>query len=101
MRAGYISLRNKVVDGLRAIRGITCASPNGAFYAYPNISHYFGRGGMNSASEVAHRLLHEAHVVVVPGEGFGTQDHVRISYATSEENLQRGLQRMRNFFASV
>ncbi len=101
MRAGYISLRNKVVDGLRAIPGITCASPNGAFYAYPNISHYFGRGGMNSASEVAHRLLHEAHVVVVPGEGFGTQDHVRISYATSEENLQRGLQRMRNFFASV
>jgi aspartate aminotransferase len=101
MRAGYISLRDKVVDGLRAIPGITCASPNGAFYAYPNVSHYFDRGGMNSASDVAHRLLHEAHVVVVPGEGFGTQDHVRISYATSAENLERGLQRIRNFFASV
>ncbi len=101
MRAGYIALRDKVVDGLRAIPGITCASPNGAFYAYPNVSHYFDRGGMNSASDVAHRLLHEAHVVVVPGEGFGTQDHVRISYATSAENLERGLQRIRNFFASV
>jgi aspartate aminotransferase len=101
MRAGYTLLRDKVVDGLRAIPGITCVSPNGAFYVYPNVSHYFGRGGMNSAADVARRLLHEAHVVVVPGEGFGTRDHVRISYATSPENLERGLERMRNFFANV
>ena len=101
MRAGYISLRDKVMEGLRAIPGVTCVLPKGAFYAYPNVSHYFDRGGMTSASDVAHRLLHEAHVVVVPGEGFGTQDHLRISYATSEENLLRGLERMRNFFASV
>src|SRR5580698_1620276 len=101
MLAGYVSLRDQVVSGLRAIPGLTCAAPNGAFYAYPNVSHYFDRGGMNSAADVAHKLLHEAHVVVVPGEGFGTQDHVRISYATSPENLQRGLERMRDFFASV
>src|SRR6202034_383236 len=67
-------------------------------WRYPNVSHYFDRAGMNSAADVAHKLLHEAHVVVVPGEGFGTQDHVRISYATSPENLQRGLERMRDFF---
>ena len=90
MLAGYISLRDQVVDGLRAIPGLTCASPNGAFYAYPNVSHYFERGGMNSASDVARKLLHEAHVVVVPGEGFGTQDHIRMSYAVSPENLERG-----------
>ena len=101
MRAGYMSLRDTVVESLRAIPGITCASPNGAFYAYPNVSHYFDRGGMSSASDVARRLLHEAHVVVVPGEGFGTQDHVRLSYATSPENLKRGLERMQKFFASV
>ena len=101
MLTQYIVLRDKVVAGLRAIPGITCAAPNGAFYAYPNVSHYFDRGGMNSASDVARRLLHEAHVVVVPGEGFGTQDHVRISYATSEENLAKGLERMREFFAKV
>ena len=101
MLAGYVSLRDQVVSGLRAIPGLTCAAPNGAFYAYPNVSHYFDRGGMNSAADVAHKLLHEAHVVVVPGEGFGTQDHVRISYATSPENLQRGLERMRDFFAKV
>jgi aspartate aminotransferase len=56
---------------------------------------------MSSGSDVARRLLHDAHVVVVPGEGFGTQDHVRVSYATSQENLERGLERMRKFFAGV
>jgi aspartate aminotransferase len=101
MLAGYISLRDQVVEGLRSIPGLTCASPNGAFYAYPNVSHYFERGGLYSASDVARRLLHEAHVAVVPGEGFGTQDHVRLSYAVSRENLERGLERMRKFFAGV
>ena len=101
MLAGYIHLRDKVVAGLRAIPGLTCASPNGAFYAYPNVSHYFEKGGINSASDAARKLLHEAHVVVVPGEAFGTQDHVRMSYAVSEKDLDRGLERMRQFFASV
>jgi aspartate aminotransferase len=101
MRTDYIKLRDKVVAGLRAIPGVTCAAPNGAFYAYPNLSHYFGRRGMNSASDAARKLLHEAHVVVVPGEAFGTQEHVRISYATAEQNLERGLERMREFFAGL
>ena len=101
MLAGYISLRDKVVDGLRAIPGLTCASPNGAFYAYPNVSHYFGRDGLNSASDAARRLLHDAHVVVVPGEAFGTQDHLRLSYAVAEDRLAEGLQRMQKFFAKL
>ncbi len=101
MRSDYIKLRDKVVAGLRAIPGLTCAAPNGAFYAYPNVSHYFGRGGMNSACDAARKLLHEAHVVVVPGEAFGTQEHVRLSYAVAEQNLERGLDRMRQFFAGL
>ena len=101
MLAGYVALRDQVVEGLRSIPGITCAAPNGAFYAYPNVSHYFERGGINSASDVARKLLHQAHVVVVPGEGFGTQDHVRVSYATSPENRGRGIERMGRFFASL
>jgi len=56
---------------------------------------------MNSASDAANKLLHEAHVVVVPGEAFGTQDHVRMSYAVSEKELDRGLERMRKFFAGL
>jgi len=101
MRRDYIKLRDKVVAGLRAIPGITCAAPNGAFYAYPNLSHYFGRGGMNSACDAARKLLHEAHVVTVPGEAFGTQEHVRLAYAVSEQTLERGLDRMRQFFAGL
>ncbi len=101
MRTDYIKLRDKVVAGLRAVPGLTCATPNGAFYAYPNVSHYFGRGGMNSACDAARKLLHEAHVVVVPGEAFGTQEHVRISYAVAEQQLERGLERMRDFFAKL
>jgi aspartate aminotransferase len=101
MRTDYIKLRDKVVAGLRAIPGLTCAAPNGAFYAYPNVSHYFGRGGMNSACDAARKLLHEAHVVVVPGEAFGTQEHVRMSYAVAEQQLERGLERMRQFFAGL
>jgi aspartate aminotransferase len=101
MLTGYIGLRDKVVESLRAIPGLTCASPNGAFYAYPNVSHYFGRGGMNSASDAARKLLHEAHVVVVPGEAFGTQEHIRLSYAVSDDKLTEGLQRIRKFFAEL
>jgi aspartate aminotransferase len=101
MRADYIRLRDRTVSGLRAIPGITCAQPEGAFYAYPNVSAFFGRGGLNSAADVAHHLLHDAHVVVVPGEGFGTREHIRISYATSEKEIDKGLERMRKFFGSL
>jgi aspartate aminotransferase len=101
MLAGYIHLRDKVVAGLRAIPGLTCASPNGAFYAYPNVSYCFEKGGINSASDAARKLLHEAHVVVVPGEAFGTRNHIRMSYAVSEKDLHRGLERMRQFFTSL
>jgi aspartate aminotransferase len=101
MRREYIELRDHVVQGLRSIPGITCTRPEGAFYAYPNVSEFFGRGGLKSASDVAGRLLREAHVATVPGEGFGTSDHIRISYATSKAELDRGLERMRRFFAAL
>ena len=101
MRQEYILLRDHVVEGLRSIPGITCTMPEGAFYAYPNISSFLGRGGLKSASDVAGRLLREAHVATVPGEGFGTKEHIRVSYATSKAELDRGLERMRKFFAAV
>lgn len=101
MRQEYIHLRDHVVKGLRAIPGIECTLPEGAFYAYPNVSSFFGRGGVNAAADVAGRLLREAHVATVPGEGFGTRDHIRVSYATAEAELDRGLERMRKFFAAL
>jgi aspartate aminotransferase len=101
MRAEYIQLRDHVVNGLRAIPGVKCTLPEGAFYAYPNISSFFGRGGINSASDLAGKLLREVHVATVPGEGFGTRDHIRVSYATSLGELDRGLERMRKFLGSL
>ena len=99
MRLEYIKLRDHVVKGLRAIPDVKCTLPQGAFYAYPNISSFIGRGGITSASDLAGRLLREAHVATVPGEGFGTREHVRVSYATSVSELDRGLERMRKFLA--
>jgi aspartate aminotransferase len=101
MRLEYIQLRDHVVKGLRSISGIRCTLPEGAFYAYPNIASFFGRGGVKTASDVAGKLLREAHVATVPGEGFGTRDHIRVSYATSRVELDRGLERMRKFLGAL
>jgi aspartate aminotransferase len=101
MRADYINLRDHVVKGLRAIPEVKCTLPEGAFYAYPNISAFFGRSGVKSASDLAGKLLREAHVATVPGEGFGTRDHIRVSYATSETELDRGLERLRKFLTAL
>ena len=101
MRQEYIKLRDHVVNGLRSIPGLKCTLPEGAFYVYPNVSAFFGRGGVKSASDVAGKLLREAHVAAVPGEGFGTTDHIRVSYATSIGELDRGLDRMRKFLAAL
>ncbi|MDE3167690.1 MAG: aminotransferase class I/II-fold pyridoxal phosphate-dependent enzyme, partial [Acidobacteriota bacterium] len=89
--------RDFVVDRLRAIPGVTCAEPRGAFYAYPNLSCAIGRNGIHDTLKLAEHLLAEAHVAVVPGEAFGTAQHVRISYATSMTELERGLNRIHEF----
>jgi aspartate aminotransferase len=96
MLAEYKNRRDYVVQRLRAIPGVKIAEPQGAFYAYPNISVAFGRG-ISSAMQFSERLLSEAHVAVVPGEAFGTDEHIRISYATSMKELGRGLDRIEKF----
>jgi len=101
MREDYIKLRDRVIDGFKTIPGLTCTVPQGAFYVYPNISAFLGKGGIKSASDLAARLLSEAHVVVVPGEAFGTEHHIRLSYAVSGDVIDKGVQRMREFFAKL
>jgi len=101
MKTDYTKLRDRVLQLLAEIPGITCNKPDGAFYVYPNVSKFFGRGGVRSAADIAKRLLHEAHVVTVPGEGFGTREHIRISYAVTMSDLERGLGRMKTFFAKL
>jgi aspartate aminotransferase len=92
----YRKRRDYVVGRLRAIPGVKIAEPKGAFYAYPNISVGF-KNGISSAMQFSEKLLSQAHVAVVPGEAFGTSEHVRISYATSMHELERGLDRIATF----
>jgi aspartate aminotransferase len=101
MRADYIKLRDQTLEGFKTIPGLTCTIPQGAFYVYPNVSSFFGKGGVRSAADVAAQLLSKAHVVVVPGEAFGTSEHIRLSYAVSHDVVDEGVKRMREYFASL
>ncbi len=95
MAQEFAKRRNYVVERLRAIPGISCTLPEGAFYVFPRVSAYFGSRWrdtlITSAMDLSLYLLQEAKVAVVAGEGFGSADHIRISYATSMSNLEQGL----------
>ena len=101
MRADYVKLRDQVLAGFKTIPGLTCTVPQGAFYVYPNVSRFIGKGGVKSASDLAAKLLSEAHVVVVPGEAFGTEEHIRLSYAVAHDVVDEGVKRMREYFATL
>jgi aspartate aminotransferase len=101
MRADYIKLRDRVLEGFKSIPGLTCTVPQGAFYVYPNVSAFIGKGGIKSASDLAAKLLSDAHVVVVPGEAFGTDAHIRLSYAVSGDVIDKGVQRMREYLSKL
>jgi aspartate aminotransferase len=90
-----------MLSKLLTIPGITCTRPDGAFYVYPNISAYLGKGGIKTATELATRLLHEGHVVTVPGEAFGTAEHIRISYPVTRQNIDEGVRRMGEFLTGL
>jgi aspartate aminotransferase len=101
MLAEYRRRRDFVIRRLRQIPGVTCAEPKGAFYAYPNIGAAIGKNGIQDTLSFAEQVLDEARVAVVPGEAFGTAEHVRISYATSMHELERGLDRLHNFITNL
>jgi aspartate aminotransferase len=100
MLGEYAKRRRFVIDRLRAIPGVRCAEPGGAFYAYPNIAATFARG-IRDTMDFSVKLLEKAHVAVVPGEAFGTNEHIRISYATSMELLEKGLTRIQKFVQTL
>ncbi len=102
MRADYIKLRDRILANLGGIPGLTCTKPEGAFYVYPNVSAYLGKpNGPKTTMELAKRLLNEARVVAVPGEAFGTHEHIRLSYAVSHEAVDEGTKRMKEWFATL
>ncbi|MGC9469157.1 MAG: pyridoxal phosphate-dependent aminotransferase [Anaerolineae bacterium] len=96
MRAVFQQRRDLIVAGLRDIPGLTCGTPHGAFYAFPNIQ----ATGLDSMS-FCERLLEEEHVAAVPGVAFGADANVRFSYATDADTIREGLNRLRHFVARI
>jgi aspartate aminotransferase len=97
MLAEYAKRRERILAGLRALPGVTCTAPQGAFYVFPNISAHL-RPLIPTDTAMAKQLLEREHVAVVPGEAFGAPGHLRLSYATSMERIEEGLRRLASFF---
>ncbi len=106
MRQAFSQRRDLMVELLTAIPGITLDQPQGAFYCFPNIASYFGKTSpagtvINTAQDFASSLLEEVLVAVVPGEGFGAPNNIRLSYATSEDNIRKGLKRVHEYCSQL
>lgn len=94
---GHFDRRRKMLcEALNAIPGVSCYRSQGAFYLFPNISSF----GLSSA-EFAEKLLEEELVAVVPGSAFGAEGYIRLSYATADEVIQKGVERIANFCARL
>ena len=101
MRKEFEGRRSLIVELLNDIAGIRCASPGGAFYVLPDISGVLGKTyngkKINTPFELCDVLLEEKLVACVPGEAFGTEKHIRMSYAASRDDIKRGCQRIKEF----
>jgi aspartate aminotransferase len=96
MLAEYTSRRAWLLAALREIPRLSCNEPEGAFYAFPSVREYLG-GELTTSADFASRLLTEEHTVVTDGAAFGAEGYLRISYATSMEQLVEGVTRIRRF----
>ncbi len=98
MREEFDRRRRYIVGRLNAMPGVSCLSPQGAFYVFPNVSGTFGKHHVGTivrnSTDFAAYLLDVARIAVVPGVEFGSDDHIRISYATSMGNIEKGMDRM-------
>jgi len=100
MLVEYQKRKDWLIPALQKIKNFKCAEPEGAFYAFVDVREILTQGKFKTSADVAEFLLNEAHVVITDGEGFGADGFLRISYATSIENLQKAVERMKNLFDS-
>lgn len=95
----FMKRRDVMVNFLNDIQGVTCMKPQGAFYVFPNVSRLYGKtfNGRKilSSADLSEYLLDAANVAVVPGMPFGSDNHIRLSYATSMTNIEKGLERIK------
>ncbi len=99
MRQEFESRAEHIHARLNALEGVTCPRPAGAFYVFPDVSGTFAKLGVSGSIEFAQRLLEDSHVAVVPGEAFGVDSGVRLSFATSMEMIDKGLDSLEKFLA--
>jgi aspartate aminotransferase len=97
----YCCRRELVLQALEGIPGFRCNRPDGAFYVFPNVSECLRRLSIANSAEFSRFLLREARVATVPGSAFGLEGYIRISYATSRENLKEGLSRIKQAVSSL
>lgn len=105
-KAAYVARRDHVVRAINAMTGLSCQTPDGAFYAYPNCEAVIGRTTragtyIDSDTTLAKALLSESHVAIVPGTAFHAAPYFRLSYATDMQTLQTATQRMAEFFSDL
>lgn len=97
--------RDYMVQRLSAIKGVQCSIPPGAFYVFPRVSDLYGRSlrgvTIRSSLELCAQLLEVAQVALVPGSGFGADNHVRLSYTLSMEAIERGLDRIERAVSEI
>lgn len=105
LRIAFHKRRNLMLEMLSEIPGIKTNIPDGAFYIFPDVSHYFGKSDgektISDSSDFCMYILNDAHVALVAGEAFGSPNCVRISYAASEENLIEAVKRMQKSLAKL
>ena len=105
MVAEFNRRRAYMVETLNKIKGISCRMPVGAFYAFPNVSSYYGKSfkgkPLNSSFDLSSYLIEEANVALVPGGAFGDDRYIRLSYATSMDNIKKGLDRIEKALANL
>jgi aspartate aminotransferase len=105
MLAEFDRRRRFIVAELNSIPGMSCIMPNGAFYAFPNTSKIYGSRFrdkvIGSSNDLALYLLEEANVALVHGDAFGDDNYIRISYATSMEDIKRGVERIRQAIGNL
>ena len=98
MRVAFERRRNLIVGLLQEIPGFELNMPDGAFYAFPKVEHYYGKrygdAVINDDNDLALYLLNEAHVATVAGSAFCCPGYIRLSYATSDENLREAAKRI-------
>jgi aspartate aminotransferase len=105
MNIEFDKRRKYMVERLNKMPGVSCIMPVGAFYAFPNVSKLFGKSAegkmIRNSSDLATFLLENAKVALVSGDAFGADPYIRLSYATSMENIQKGLDRIEKAVSSL